>query len=137
MSRQLHRWDLTPKEANDIQRTLHDRIHTGLILTEPSRIAGVDVAYEKAEGQSVATVAVLTYPSLELVESSVAKVKTPFPYVPGLLSFREIPPILEAMKAISSQRPDTLIELAGIRQGQSFASKARVIQRPQQSGNLD
>ncbi len=43
----------------------------------------------------------------------------------------------EAMKAISKQRPDTLIELAGIRQGQSFALKARVIQRPLQSGTLD
>ena len=43
----------------------------------------------------------------------------------------------EAMKAISSQRPDTRIKLGGIRQGQTFTTSARVIQRPQQSGNLD
>jgi deoxyribonuclease V len=99
--KQLHRWDLTPREAIEVQRNLSDRIHTRLILTEPSRIAGVDVAYKKDEGQSVATVAVLAYPSLELVESSVAKATTPFPYVPGLLSFREIPPILEAIQTVS------------------------------------
>ena len=104
----LHSWDLTPKEAVQLQKRLRSRIHTDLRLPDPETIAGVDVGYHRALGLSVATVAVLAYPSLELVESAVATTPTPFPYVPGLLSFRELPPILEALDQLSAT-PDMIL----------------------------
>ena len=104
----LHPWDLTPKEAVQLQKRLRSRIHTDLRLPDPETIAGVDVGYHRALGLSVATVAVLAYPSLELVESAVATTPTPFPYVPGLLSFRELPPILEALDQLSAT-PDMIL----------------------------
>jgi deoxyribonuclease V len=92
-----HRWDLTPRQAVELQRHLRRRIRTDLPVDAPRRIAGVDVAYVRATGESVATVCVLSYPELAVVEWAVATIPTPFPYIPGLLSFREVPPILAAM----------------------------------------
>lgn len=97
-----HLWDLTPKEAVQLQRQLREQVKTDLILTDPKRIAGVDVAYLRQPRQSLATVVVLSYPSLESVESATVKVKTSFPYLPGLLSFRETPAILKAIDKLSA-----------------------------------
>ena len=106
----LHSWDLTPKEAVQLQKRLRSRIHTDLSLPDPERIAGVDVGYSRRLGLSVATVAVLAFPSLELVESAVATTPTPFPYVPGLLSFRELPPILKALDRLSTPPEMILVD---------------------------
>ena len=107
----LHSWDLTPKEAIQLQKRLRPRVRTDLPLPDPRTIAGVDVGYSRPLGLSVATVAVLAFPSLELVESAVATTPTPFPYVPGLLSFRELPPILKALDRLST--PPELILVDG------------------------
>ena len=101
MDEKLHSWTLRPKEAIAIQKRLRRRVVTSLTLSQPRYVAGVDVAYIRETNESVATVAVISLPDLELVESATAQVGTPFPYVPGLLSFREIPPILQAYKSIS------------------------------------
>lgn len=101
MKDDLHSWPQNPKEAVALQRKLREQIHTSLPLGKTSRIAGVDVAYVRETGESIATVAVLRYPSLDLLDFSVARVETPFPYIPGLLSFREIPPILQAFRILS------------------------------------
>jgi deoxyribonuclease V len=97
----LHSWNLTPKEAVALQRDLRNRIHTSSCIDRLNHVAGVDVAYVRNMNESVATVAVLHYPSLTLTDFKTARVKTPFPYIPGLLSFREIPPILEAFQALT------------------------------------
>jgi len=96
----LHEWDLTPREAIALQKKLQPSIRTDLELSHVEFVAGVDVAYSKATGDSIATLCLLSYPDLELVDHSAARLKTPFPYVPGLLSFREIPPILEALRGL-------------------------------------
>ena len=106
----LHSWDLTPKEAVQLQKQLGPRIRTDLPLPDPRSIAGVDVGYSRPLGLSVATVAVLAFPSLELVESAVATAPTPFPYVPGLLSFRELPPILKALDRLSAPPEMILVD---------------------------
>ena len=106
----LHSWDLTPKEAVQLQKRLRSRIHTDLPLPDPETIAGVDVGYNRRLGLSVATVAVLGFPSLELVESAVATTPTPFPYVPGLLSFRELPPILKALDRLGTPPEMILVD---------------------------
>ena len=104
----MHPWNVTPKEAIQLQKQLKDQVKTHLTLRHPQRIAGVDVAYLPETGQSVATVVVVSSTDFETVESAVAQMKTPFPYIPGLLSFREIPPILKALEQLSDL-PDLIL----------------------------
>ncbi len=104
----MHSWNLTPKEAIQLQKDLKDQVKTNLTLRLPQSIAGVDVAYLREEKQSVATAVVVSSVGFETVESAVAKMKTPFPYIPGLLSFREVPPILKALKKLS-RLPDLIL----------------------------
>jgi len=107
----VHSWDLTPKEAVALQKRLRSQIRTHLVLKEPERIAGVDVSYLTRQKLSVAGVVVLPADCDDTVEQAVATVKTPFPYVPGLLSFRELPAILKAIGKLS--RPPDLIFVDG------------------------
>ncbi len=103
-----HSWDLTAAEARALQLELHDQIVTSDQFEAPQTVAGVDVGFESQGAITRAAVAVLSYPELILVDQSVIRQPTCFPYVPGLLSFREIPAILEAMNRLSIQ-PDMLL----------------------------
>ena len=75
-------------------------------------VAGVDVAY--TADLSLGAAVVLDYNSLSVVESKKAKVKTRFPYIPTLLSFREIPPTLAAIKKLKAQPDVFLVDGQGI-----------------------
>jgi deoxyribonuclease V len=92
-----HRWDLSPRDAVTLQQSLKDQIIREDCLTTPTRIAGVDVGFEASGRITRAAVAVLDFPSLKPVEEAIARQPTRFPYVPGLLSFREIPAIMQAL----------------------------------------
>ena len=81
-------------------------------------VAGVDVAY--AKGISIGAVTVLDFASLSLVESRVVRLKTRFPYIPTLLSFREIPPAYSAIKKLEA-KPDVFLV-----DGQGFAHPYRL-----------
>jgi deoxyribonuclease V len=71
-------------------------------------VAGIDVGFEEAGSVTRAAVAVLAFPTLRPLESALARLPTAFPYVPGLLSFREIPAVLEALHQLSAP-PDLLL----------------------------
>jgi len=101
-AKSLHSWNITPKEAVQLQKELQNRIQTDLPFQCPRLVAGVDVGYLPRENQSIASVVVLSYDGLEKMESAVARSETPFPYIPGLLSFREIPVIFKAFEKLSS-----------------------------------
>jgi len=108
----------TVKKAHETQLELSKHI----ILEDklPRKIgfiAGVDVAYVK--GISIGAVAVLDYDSLKLVESQIAICKTRFPYIPTLLSFREIPPAVLSIKKLHTQPDIFLVD------GQGFAHPYR------------
>jgi len=75
-------------------------------------VAGVDVAY--ANGVSIGVAAVLDFDSLSLVESQVARLKTQFPYIPTLLSFREVPPAFSAIRKLQTQPDVFLVDGHGI-----------------------
>ena len=96
-----HPWDVTPAQARGIQAGGRDRVIAEDRLGPVSRVAGIDVGFEEGGAVSRAAVAVLAFPTLEPVESAVARRPTAFPYVPGLLSFREIPAVLEALGRLS------------------------------------
>lgn len=101
-------WSLPPKQAMALQTRLAGEI---LAVGGPQRlelVAGIDIGFEAGGRITRAAVAVLAWPSLDLVESALARCPTCYPYVPGLLSFREIPPALTALGALRST-PDLLV----------------------------
>lgn len=105
----LHAWDVSPTEAVAIQRELAKRVERADRLPAGIRtVAGVDVGFEDAGSVTRAAVAVLDFPSLALVETAIARRPTAFPYVPGLLSFRELPAVLDAVAALG-RMPDIFL----------------------------
>ena len=104
----LHPWDLSPAAAIGLQEKLRSRVERRDRLDRVRLIAGVDASYEEERRLTRAAVAVLTFPELETCDQAVARAVTRFPYVPGLLSFREIPAILEALKKLE-RLPDLLL----------------------------
>ncbi len=106
---ELHDWNLTTAEARDTQNRLAFDVSRVGSVTEPRYIAGIDVRTPvRSQGKGTAAVVVLEYPSLELVEVKTAAGEITFPYVPGLLSFREAPLILQAFAQIT-HTPDLII----------------------------
>lgn len=106
------------KKAHETQLRLSKEIIFEDTLPEKiGFVAGVDVAY--ARGMSIGAVAVLHYDSLKLVESQTALCKTRFPYIPTLLSFREIPPAVLSIKKLRVQPDIFLVD------GQGFAHPYR------------
>jgi deoxyribonuclease V len=104
----LHAWDLTPRQAIALQEKLRRRVVIEDRFGEIRHVAGVDVGFEQEGAITRAAVAVLSFPALTPVDQALARQPTRFPYVPGLLSFREIPAILAALKTLKT-RPDLLL----------------------------
>lgn len=102
-----HRWDLSAEEAIALQHALRGRLNDAPPIAPDAihTIAGVDASYRDL---ARAAVVVFSYPELEVVDSAVGAVETTFPYVPGLLSFREAPAVLAAMEKLRV-RPDLLM----------------------------
>jgi deoxyribonuclease V len=105
---ELHSWDLTPKEAIALQRELRSCVLCEDCIGEVRAVAGIDVGFEDEGNTTRAAVAVLSFPELALIEHSIARVRTRFPYVPGLLSFREAPAVLEAFAKLRTT-PDLIL----------------------------
>ncbi|MCG8070392.1 MAG: deoxyribonuclease V [Candidatus Thiodiazotropha taylori] len=103
-----HPWNLIPKDAIALQKQLSSQVIQVDQMRNPQRIAGVDVGFEAAGKVTRAAIAILEFPSLQLVEQAIARVPTRFPYIPGLLSFREVPAILQAIEKLSCP-PDLLL----------------------------
>jgi deoxyribonuclease V len=104
----LHPWDVTPAEAREIQNRLRDKVINQDRFGPIQQVAGVDVGFEDQGKTTRAAIAVLDFPSLELVAQAIARLPTSFPYVPGLLSFREIPAVLAALEKLETL-PDLLL----------------------------
>ena len=103
-----HGWPSEVAEARVIQESLRHRVITEGGPPSLRRIAGVDIHVAPATGLTWAAIAVLEWPGLELCQSVLAAVPTGFPYVPGYLSFREIPAALAAL-ALVDPAPDLLM----------------------------
>lgn len=103
-----HPWNVTPAEARDIQKRLAGTVCACDDLPEIRTVAGVDIGFEDSGRLTRAAVAVLSFPDLVPVADAVVRRPTTFPYVPGLLSFREVPAALEALNALG-RLPDLLL----------------------------
>jgi deoxyribonuclease V len=100
---------VTPAEAMQIQRELAPCVSEQDMPGEVRLIAGVDVGFEGANNQTArAAVVVLQFPELIPIDSAIARLPVTFPYVPGLLAFREIPIVLNALRNLKTD-PDILI----------------------------
>ena len=105
---ELHDWDLSPKEAVALQKTLAAQVRNEPFATRFKVIGAEDISYSRHSDTLVAVILSFKWPSLDLIESAHHVCKASFPYVPGLLAFREVPPLIEAYRKIR-QKPDVLL----------------------------
>lgn len=103
----MHRFDVSPKEAVAMQKELRGRIKLVPLEGEPELIGGCDVSMNRFATEGFAGFVVLNK-KLEVVDHSVIKDAIPFPYVPGLLSFREIPMLIKAWERLRT-KPELLV----------------------------
>ncbi|MHC4225881.1 MAG: deoxyribonuclease V [Planctomycetota bacterium] len=106
--KKLHNWNLSYSRARDLQVSLADRVQRTPLKRYPKVVAGVDCAFSRDGQKILAAVVVLQLPEFELVETVSAVRKVTFPYIPGLLSFREAPVCIAAVEKLRS-RPDVFI----------------------------
>jgi len=101
----LHSWNVTPREAIQIQRSLADRIETRNSLQTPKIIAGADISMSRGSATAYAGVVLLDAETLEVIDEVGFKGELTFPYIPGLLSFREAPLLLKVFAKLR-KKPD-------------------------------
>ncbi len=110
----LHGWQVSTTEALDIQKKLAARVSRASEVTMPRFIAGVDISTSKAQEVATGAVVVLSYPELTLVEVKIVNEKLGFPYIPGLLSFREAPLVLAACEKLTVTPDLILVDGQGV-----------------------
>lgn len=106
--RDLHSWNLSPTEAVQLQKELIEKIRIEPFDRDIRRIAGADISFNKYSKTVYAAFVVLEAGTMRITSAASAVVEVDFPYIPGLLSFREIPPLLEAWKRLDEE-PDVIV----------------------------
>ena len=112
----LHSWNLTPKEAIALQRKLQMKVVIDRPLDAASvgTVAGCDVSAEKHGRRVFAAVVVFGFPSLKVIEMATAEKDISFPYIPGLLAFRETPLLLDCFRSLKSAPAAVIVDGHGI-----------------------
>lgn len=108
------RADVTLPEARKMQEELRASIRLTPLKSELKTIAGVDISSNRFSNVLYAGWVVLSYPQMELIERSLFKSETKFPYIPGFLSFREIPALLKAYEKLNTKPDITMVDGQGI-----------------------
>src|SRR5215472_18190967 len=103
----FHQWTVTPQEAVRIQEQLRGTILSSGRVPRLALVAGADAAFDLVSGLVFAAVVVLSFPDLAPVESVIRRDRLRFPYIPGLLSFREAPALLRAFARLQHD-PDLI-----------------------------
>jgi deoxyribonuclease V len=115
----LHAWNVTVEQAKEIQNTLAKQVIQRNSLRSASLIAGLDVSVNRL-GEATAAAVVLSYPDLRLEEKTVARGKVTFPYIPGFLSFREVPLTLSVFEKLSLVPDLVIVDGQGIAHPRRF-----------------
>jgi len=116
----LHSWNVNYKEAVKIQKDLRKKIALKPYIGNPSIISGADVSYKKENNMLTAVIVLFEYPGFEIIETSFYRDKSSFPYIPGLLSFREIPPLINAYKKLANKPDIIILDAHGIAHPRAF-----------------
>jgi len=131
---QRHDWNLSYSEAVALQRELAGEVTLrGIPAAEVRRVAGADVAVSRRTNTAAAAVVVLDFPSLEVLEERVWRSELTFPYIPGLLSFREIPALVECLRAVVAPFDVLLCDGQGIAHPRRFGLASHlglILQKP-------
>ncbi|MCP4257182.1 MAG: endonuclease V [Planctomycetes bacterium] len=106
--KKLHSWNLSYSQARDCQKALASKVQFTPLKKPTKLIAGIDCAFSRDGKNIIAAVVVLIRPDFTLVETTYAVSKVTFPYIPGLLSFREAPVCITAVEKLKS-KPDVFI----------------------------
>jgi len=104
----MHSWDVSPQQAVQIQKELAARVRVEPLAREVKTIAGADISFNKFSDIIYAGIVVLDLETLQVIEKAGVTTTAKFPYVPGLLSFREMPALIEAWEKLQS-KPDVLV----------------------------
>ena len=117
----LHDWDISIAEAGRLQRELAASVvRSRCLFRPPLYVGGVDVSVDRVQGRARAAVVVLSFPQLELVEVRTAQGALNWPYVPGFLSFRELPLVLAACELVLTTPDILLVDGQGIAHPRRF-----------------
>lgn len=103
-----HSWTISPKEALEVQNKLASQVRVEPLPERLEIIGAADISYSGRTDLLIAVVLSFKWPGLELIESAHHVCRAAFPYVPGLLSFREVPPLIEAFRK-TGQKPEVLL----------------------------
>lgn len=122
----LHGWDVSVAQAREIQLSLAKKVVAEDKVVSPHLIAGIDISSPDAQGVARGAAVILSYPAFDIVEVKEAQSKISFPYVPGLLSFRETPLILAACEKLINVPDLILIDGQGIAHPRRFGLASHV-----------
>jgi deoxyribonuclease V len=104
----IHPWNLNEAEALVLQQQLASKVIKEDMINQVNLVAGVDVAYAKESDKLVAAIVILNAATLEVIETTTAEDTAQFPYIPGLFSFRELPPLIKAFANLKNT-PDLVV----------------------------
>jgi len=110
----LHEWEVSIARAKEIQTSLAGAVITDNPVTGMRFVAGIDISSPDARGMARGAAVVLDYPELNIVEVKTAEARITFPYIPGLLSFRESPLILSVCEQLDNTPDLVLVDGQGI-----------------------
>lgn len=122
----LHSWRLSPREAIKLQISLKGKLIQQKLGSNVELVAGADAGYDKKQGLIYSAVVVIKLKDMEVVESSWAREPTAFPYIPGLLTFREGPILLKALKKLKTTPDVILFDGQGIAHPRSMGIAAHI-----------
>lgn len=99
---------LSPSEAVALQRDLAAQLRLEPLSSPPETIAGADISYNKFSDIIYAGIVVMSFPELQVIDQAGIRTKEKFPYIPGLLGFRELPPLMEVWDLLNV-KPDVIV----------------------------
>jgi deoxyribonuclease V len=118
--KKLHPWNLSRTQAVELQKRLRQQVQIQPLANPVKLVAGCDVSFNKFSDVIYAGIVILELPSLEAIAYATAVTRTSFPYIPGLLSFRETPALLEAWQRLETAPDVVMLDGQGIAHPRRF-----------------
>ena len=106
--KKLHNWNVSPSEARNIQSKLKDNLVISPLNKDVQFVGGADVSFDKGSNLVFTAIVILKLPDLTIVERKGLSERVDFPYIPGLLAFREGPPVIKCWERIRN-KPDVMM----------------------------